>query len=410
MFHGWKISLLVSLGNLLLQGAGVYLVNAFIEPLCDLHGWTRTDVAASVAVGSLASIVSVAFLGSLGGRVRLRVLMTAGALLAAGGWAGMGMTSSWPVFTGLLALTWVCGQICGGALGSALVCNWFAACRGRAMGLATLGTSVSGMTLPFLAMLLIERFDVRTAYLCMGGVVFLLAPLCWLVVRDHPHELGLTRDGLPETAGAAPPARAASLSRLVRDPVFLLTGLAMGSGLMAAAGVTSQLKPHFSAIGLNAHTAMCLMCLCAFCAGASKFFWGVCCDRAGAVRASRLLLLANIAGLLPAFLPGTFATSLLFSVGYGLAYGGLWTLFPAIFAHLYGARSFLAVYRYAYLFVLMQTVGYAVMGASFDAFGSYRPAYLFFLVMQAVTFAGFLLVRPAPAAPPAEDHADGGRS
>ncbi len=76
MFHGGKS---VTPGNLLPQGAVMYLINAFPEPLWALRGWTRTDIATSLAVGSPASIISVAFPGSLSGGLRLRVLMTAGA-------------------------------------------------------------------------------------------------------------------------------------------------------------------------------------------------------------------------------------------------------------------------------------------------------------------------------------------
>ena len=39
MFYGWKITLLGSAGNFLLQGSTIYIMNAFIEPLNTLYGW-----------------------------------------------------------------------------------------------------------------------------------------------------------------------------------------------------------------------------------------------------------------------------------------------------------------------------------------------------------------------------------
>ena len=46
MFYGWKLATIGSCGNLLLQGSVFYTMNAFIEPLVELHGWSRTLLGA----------------------------------------------------------------------------------------------------------------------------------------------------------------------------------------------------------------------------------------------------------------------------------------------------------------------------------------------------------------------------
>ena len=43
MFYGWKLATIGSCGNLLLQGSVFYTMNAFIEPLVELHGWPGRD-------------------------------------------------------------------------------------------------------------------------------------------------------------------------------------------------------------------------------------------------------------------------------------------------------------------------------------------------------------------------------
>lgn len=399
MFYGWKICTLASLGNFLLQGGVMFVINAFLEPLCALRGWSRTDIATSLAIGSLCSVASVTVLGTLCRKAPLRLLMTAGALVGGVAYALLGQAADWRTFTVLLALVWVCGQLCGGCIANVLICNWFSARRGRAMGMANMGTSLSGAMLPFVALLLIQWFSVGTAYALFGLLVLALSPLCWLVVRDVPEAVGLHADGLPHTP--APPSASGplSLSALLKSPRFHIVGLSMGIGLMAAAGVMSQMKPRFVLLGLGDYAAMGLMCLSALCAAGGKYFWGAVCDRIGGPRAARLLLIANMAGLSLAFLPPSFQNILLFSVVYGAAFGGFWTVFPALIAHIYGAERFLSVYRYAYLFVLIQTFGYWVMGFSFDALGSYQPAYAFFLAALCVAFvlSCFLRAERLPA-------------
>jgi hypothetical protein len=38
VFYGWKIGTLCLGGNFLLQGAAIYGMNAFMEPLCEING------------------------------------------------------------------------------------------------------------------------------------------------------------------------------------------------------------------------------------------------------------------------------------------------------------------------------------------------------------------------------------
>lgn len=57
---------------------------------------------------------------------------------------------------------------CGGVIGNALMSNWFERCRGRAFGIANLGTSLSGAILPFVALLLLEFFSLEMTAAIMG--------------------------------------------------------------------------------------------------------------------------------------------------------------------------------------------------------------------------------------------------
>ena len=141
MFYGWKVCSVSCLGNLLVVGGVTYIMNAFMEPMSTLHGWTRADIGGAVGLATLCGTLSMPVLASLAMRYSLRLMTTLG--MACGGLAfmGLGYAGTLPSFTALFALAWVAGQACGGVVGNALMGNWFVRCRGRAFGLANLGNS-----------------------------------------------------------------------------------------------------------------------------------------------------------------------------------------------------------------------------------------------------------------------------
>ena len=50
MFYGWKVCSVSCLGNLLVVGGVTYIMNAFMEPMSTLHGWTRADIGGAVGL------------------------------------------------------------------------------------------------------------------------------------------------------------------------------------------------------------------------------------------------------------------------------------------------------------------------------------------------------------------------
>lgn len=59
MFYGWKLATIGSLGNLLLQGSVFYVMNAFVEPLVELHHWSRGEIGLSMGFASVMMTLSI---------------------------------------------------------------------------------------------------------------------------------------------------------------------------------------------------------------------------------------------------------------------------------------------------------------------------------------------------------------
>lgn len=380
MFYGWKLATIGSCGNLLLQGSVFYTMNAFIEPLVELHGWSRAGIGLSMTFASAMMTLSMPIGIMLTNKMSIRLLMTLGAFIGGLSYVGLGYVDDIRLFAALFAIVWVCGQICGGVVATMLMNRWFAAYRGRAFGLVNMGTSLSGAFLPFVALVLVDTLGVSWAFSILGGLAFLLFPLCWRIIRNTPEDIGLTVDGVAANPFAAAREEEKVIPmnwrELVASRQMWIIGVSFGIGLMAVGGVLSQLKPRFVDTGMSSYVAMGFMCLTALLGAVGKYAWGWVCDRTTPLFATKLLFLCNALSLACIFLPHTLFNVILFVVGYGVCMGGIWTVFPSVVAYLYGKKQFPHVYKYISLFVAVKSLGYAAVGLSHSLTGNYNMAYM----------------------------------
>ena len=302
-------------------------------------------------------------------------------------------------------LLYVGNMAYGGIVANTAVSNWFVLKRGRALGLATSGTSLSGAVLPFAAMLILEAAGLAGASAGIGAVILAVGPVAWLVIRNWPEDYGLTPDGLDAGSGRTdeiPPAGSEShkknlnqwpLSRLIRTGTFWRLGGSYALILAGSVGVMSQLKPRFTGLGFSNLEAMGLMAATAACGAVGKYAWGVLCDRFDPRRVAAAIMGLNGLGLGLSFLYKIPGALFLFVPVYGFAMGGIMSSYPIIIAHLFGRESFAGVTRYVTLFLILQMAGFLIAGQSFDRFGSYGPAYMIFIALDLSAALLILTVR-----------------
>lgn len=396
-FYGWKLSWFSCLANFCLQGSGVYLMNALIQPLNEAYGWTRGELSLTMGLGSFCGIASMSLLMMLAKYTGLRAMMLAGAAIGSLCIILLGQLTELWAFSVAFTLLWICGQACGGAISNVLMTNWFSKKRGEAFGIANFGTSFSGAILPFVMLALLHCFGIPVATFFVGAVCMcVLVYFGWKLVWDDPKVLGMHPDGEApsETKVEVKTENRLSLVALFKSTPATRIGFAFAFGLMTAAGVVSQLKPRFSDLGFSDYASMGLMCLTALCAALGKYLWGWVSDHIPVMLAARLLFICNILGLFIAFLPVNIYSSLAFAVGCGVFLGGFWTMYPAVVAHVFGKEHFSEAYSYTSLFVVLKSLGYVAMGMSFEYFMTYDMAFLFFGSMLFIGFALLTNIRP----------------
>jgi len=405
IYYGWYIVILAFFGNFISTGTGFYVFNAFMEPLCDQRGWTRTDVNIAPMLGWLAGLFCTVAYGTLVYRVGPRLLMTLGSLLSAISFIALGRVEDIATFYFFFLLLFTGNAAVGGVVANTAVSNWFVKKRGSALGLATAGISLSGVILPYLAMVILEYTDLMHAFQWIGISLLLMVPAAWLVVKNRPEEYNLVPDGMVSdrqgqdrdelaAEGGSPDDSDALIlwtpSMLVRVQAFWKLGFAYGLVMMGVVGVMFQLKPRFSDIGFDDTTAMTMMAATAFLGTAGKYIWGMLCDRFEPRRVVAVLMGANAAGLLLSLVTDSIPALILFIIMFGFAMGGVMSTYPVLIADLFGRESFPLVIRFLGLLLGINVLGYLFMGLSFDRAGSYNSAYLIFITLDII--AALLIV------------------
>lgn len=402
LFYGWYIAGIAFWGYFLSVGTGFYAFNAFLEPLSNSRGWTRTDLNFALVIGTVFGFSCQYIYGTMLMRTGVRILMLLGSLLAGISFIFIARAQTLWEFYLFYSLLFIGNGAYGGIVASSAVNNWFVNKRGKAIGFATAGMSISGAVLPIIALVLIQHTGIENAALCIGILIISFGPLAWYIVRDWPEDMGLTPDGLAVkseiyTAGqlqihvsqTAKTHTKWNLGRLVQTGVFWKLGLAYGLMMIGAVGVMSQLKPRFTDIGFSNMTAMLMMAATAFVGAAGKYSWGVMCDRFEPRRVVFVMAVANAIGLSLALIKHSFFALICFIPVFGFSMGGIMSTYPIIVATIFGRESFSSVLRFISIFLILQMFGYLIAGQSYDRTGSYDAAYWLFICLDLV--AAFLL-------------------
>ncbi|MEY7980372.1 MFS transporter, partial [Streptomyces pilosus] len=163
----------------------------FIDPLHDEFGWSRGTIGAAVSVNLALYGLTAPFAAALMDRYGIRrVVAAALTVIALGSGLTVWMTAAWQ-----LILCW--GLLVGLGSGSmalafaATVTNrWFTERRGLVTGILT-AAAASGQLI-FLPVLswIVATHDWRPAAVTVALAALAVVPFVWLLLHDHPADVG----------------------------------------------------------------------------------------------------------------------------------------------------------------------------------------------------------------------------
>ncbi|MHA7126057.1 MFS transporter [Janibacter indicus] len=174
---------------------------ALMVPLHEDFGWSMSTMSLSVGINLLLYGLVAPFAAALMDRFGMRQIIAGALTLVALGAGGSTlMTASWQlhIFWGVLIGTGTGSMAL--VLAATVANRWFVARRGLVMGVLTAGSATGQLIfLPPVAALA-EDVGWRPASLVIAVAALAVAPIAWLVMRDHPHDRGVLPFGAdPQT-------------------------------------------------------------------------------------------------------------------------------------------------------------------------------------------------------------------
>jgi len=393
------VAVVVFLSFTLTIGIAQYSFGVFLTELEQDFGWTRTEVSAAMsffAVAGLASLPVGWALDRWGAKPVMAISLVA---LATSQLLRPGMTELWQ-FYALNALQFAALPGAVMITGARLVGAWFVETRGRVMGLTAMGANFGGIVFSSLTAVLVDSVGWQATYVVYGLLFASLVPVVLLIVREGPAAApatvgidGTVVEGAGRSGGpTVVTALGVGLREAVRSRTFVLVVLALLFAQVTYQSVLPQIVPHLENVGITRTTAAASLSALAVFGMGGKVFFGWFCERYPARYALVFSLACQVVGLAWLLSVGGAAMWLFVPV-FGLGFGALGVILPLLVQETFGLRAFGVIFGLINFLTLGSAlVGPPLVGASFDATGSYQTAFvgisgLFVLAGVAIWFA-----------------------
>ncbi len=204
-FYGWYIAGVGAASYALGYGSR-FSFSVIFPALLEEFKWPRDSTASMLSIHILIYGIMAPLAGYLVDRAGPRKTMITGVSLQSVGLILSSFGSQiWHFWIGFGLISGVGLCMIGSVPFTTVVRNWFERKRGMALSILFFGSGGAYACYPAIAWL-ISHTGWRNTFLVEGVILAgVLIPLFAVVVRYHPRELGLTRDGIPEAKPAGFP-------------------------------------------------------------------------------------------------------------------------------------------------------------------------------------------------------------
>ena len=403
VFYGWVV--VACTFTILGVAYGIqFSFGVFMPEIVKDTGWGRDTLSLPYAL----YIFLYSALGAVSGRLTDRwgprlVITTGGCLLGIGIILTSQATALWHmyVFLGIIAAS---GMSAAYVPCNATVVRWFIEKRGLALGLTSSGASFGTFLFPPLAAALIAAYGWRSAYLILGLIGLIVIGLCAAFTVRDPEQMGLHPDGqIP-----APPSSFSSTSQMVasnnewtlaeakRTAPFWLLNLIFTLTWLVVFMPMVHIVPFAVDLGIPQFRAAMTISVIGLAGSVGRLFIGTISDRFGRVATLGLCFVLQALGFLGFTISSGLATLYPAAAIFGLSYGGVTALFPAIIGDFFGRLSVGAIA--GFIFAVSgapAAFGPLIAGYLYTITGSYSLAFIFSAALNFVAFALlFLLQKP----------------
>ena len=343
-----------------------YSFAAFFHSFATEFAVDRADVSLVFGLSGLLYFLLGAPAGMLADRFGPRVVCTAGMLCIAGGLLASSVAPSMP----WIYAAWGAGLGIGIGLAYApsiaSVPPWFVERRAFAAGVASTGIGVGTLALPLVATATIDAVGWRHALQALAAAVVVFGCGSTLLLRRAP-----------VAAATGTNATGTTLRDALRGRRFWWMYVACVFAAPAMFIPFAHVSAAARDLGIGEARAVGLVGLVGIGSLVGRFAIGALADRLGRPLTLTLMQASMALSYLLWWAAGSYGVLAVFAVWFGLSYGGIVSLMPAICMDMFGARAVASIVGTLYsAAALGNLLGPVAAGAVFDHVRSYGPVTL----------------------------------
>jgi MFS family permease len=388
-FYGWWIVLAGTVILFVSSGIGFYGHGVILDPLRELHGWSKATISSAVTLYFFSSGIMGMIIGRQVDRYGPKWVLILGAVVIGIGFLLLSFINSvWQLY--LLYFVMAIGFSCTSLVPiNTLIANWFIHKRGFAMSLTNTGLSVGGILLVPMASYIILHWGLEIALPILGAFFWIvIIPTALIFIKQRPSDVNQFPDG-EASASLSSGGRESGINYSAQLKVW--TGFQAArtiafwsiviAFLLALTGQIAFLVHQVSFLSqylgiTGAATAVSLT------AGASiigRLWLGTFVDRCDnryvimacfLIQSLAVIALAHYHHVVILYL-GTFA--------FGLTMGNIIMMQSLIIGECFGFVSFATISGLAGVFTMSgASLGPTIAGIIYDATQSYRTAFTLF--------------------------------
>ncbi len=400
---GWPVVISSMLGIAFgMSPLPFYTIGVFAGPLAGEFGWGIDKVLSGLAVFTLAAMIASPLIGSLSDRLGVRrVALTSVFLFSLSFMAFALNNGSLLLYYVLWALLAFCGAGTLPMTFTRAISNRFHHKRGLALGVALIGTGVSGALAKLFAAWVMAEAGWRAAYVAVGALPLLISlPIGLLLFRDIDDPKAAQRaqqlGDLHTETNVATPVYGLTMKQALGDWRFWLLAVVFVPLSFAIGGPIPNIETLLGSKGFSTGDAVVLASSLGYAVFAGRLVGGFLLDHFWPpIVACSLLILPAISMYLLSAETLSYSATLLAVLLLGVAAGMEYDLIAYLVSRYFGIRAYAGIYGALYaFFALGAGFGPAVFGRAFEATGSYNVA--LYWSMWAFIFCSLALLLLGP--------------
>lgn len=401
-YYGWILMVVTFITMGLVNYLGVSSFSLFVAPAVKTMGVSAAAFLTCATMSSLGGIVGSAIGGKMLDKYGLRIVGTIGAALIGLGFLGLSFAKVMPLFYACYFVIGAATCGTGTVFINKMASKWFNKYRGTVTGVCAAGQSTMTVILASVFAKNIEANGMSNTYLIMAIILFAVAVLLILFMRNDPKDMGLNPDGAEiaeEVSGAAVEVTGLSSREAMKTSAFWLIIIGFGIFNIASLGVIQTYNAHFQNVGYTPVLAAVSASVYGFAGIFTRIIWGRVADKVN----HKIATIIGSAIFIGAIIFLSFVTDAantaplyIFGIAYAIGNGYIWAIMVKYIGNNFGTKAFGQISGYIMTAMMAcSMLGSPLAGMIFDKTGSYSMAYRVFAIIALVA-TGLLLMSKKP--------------